>query len=760
MIPLVLTVAGTWAFASAPEWSARETVTLSWESRARSVLSGQVLRGLPTGTELLRSQGGSHWVGTGVPGIWPIGADARRTATLRVHPAVGGLWVRRVDGTPVGSGLAWWTEPPGRESGVVLIRDGRIAWPPASRARDLRLRAGQLEDRITVPPSADAGQVEQVLRWPWSRPGWFAGAGDVRDVKSVAPDAATCSVTVRAPRAVRYGERPLVPWAVLNPGPDPARFRLSVRMAGAELRSNPLADTSFCTIPPFARLTGSLEIPALAAGEHRLAWCLDGVLPSWRSERSMRVEGQRRRFGRRAVLPPGRSSRVEVAFPGDVVPGSLRLEVLATANPWGGFLPALGALARADEVTPELRAATVVQLARLKRRLPWVDLPRGWPGTVPPGWKPGELEAVARGQMQPLVGPLLPVLPRFPSPPRDFAGRALQAEVLAVSGVPMPGWFAASWPPPQGTREQDLLHVLRAAQAWGHPRATQAARHLWTRRKGNASGLLYWDGGVTVTAEALEGLLDVGVEPGALLAGYRWLDQQRLGPAWETPVQTAAVLNALAALQARVPAMAASAAPPGLWLDGVALGPGRPSRGARHWQLVGSRLKPARHVLEVGSAPGWDSGSLTVVWQADVRGDSRPATPLPEGSLRHADAPRYSGRRVTGELMWQVTRKLPAGRLLWTSWTGGGAPRVRLGQRHLVVRQLASGSFEVRLPYVTAGRHRLVWDASAGSGGHVLLPPIQWCPDPIRPRHLARTEEQWLDLPAEESTHALVGTSL
>jgi hypothetical protein len=261
------------------------------------------------------------------------------------------------------------------------------------------------------------------------------------------------------------------------------------------------------------------------------------------------------------------------------------------------------------------------------------------------------------------------------------------------------------------------------------------------------SGTWHWQGGVIPTAEALEALLDVGVDPLALEPGFRWLEQQRVGAGWETPVHTAAVLAALAALQARQPAPPVSAAPPALWLDGAPLGPGQPSKGARRWVLAAGRLKSVSQILEVGAAPAWASGSMTVVWQVETPGKGRPPVFLSEGSIRHGGLV-VGPDLVRGTLEWETSRAQAGSRLIWSRWTGGGGVRLRLGAQQLLVRPLGGGRLEFQLPGLAAGVHRLRWEAEPGPGGHLVLPPVHWCPDPVRPRHAARTAELWLDIPA------------
>jgi len=743
LIPLGLGVGSAWLVAVAPVWQSQVATTLAWDSQSRRIPGGAALRGLPTGRALRRATGAPHWLGPAVPVTWPSGPDARATGHMRIYPAPGGYWVRTDRGVPVSEGLAWWTGVGTPDSGVVCIVEGRLACPPAAWPRDFRLRGAGFEDRLLVRPAPSVAQ--PIAPWAWSAAGWFRPSTPERAASERAA-AATPSVTVRVPAQCRQGERLQVPLALFNPGETTVRVTLEgqVPAAGLRVRSRTLS------VQPYSRLESSLALPALPPGRHVLAWRAEGLLVPWRAEQGLLVVADNRRFGRRAVLPPGKASRVEIVMPADALPGTGKLEVVATAHAWGGFAPALQTLGGAGDMSAEARAATRIHLARLKRRASWVVLPRGWPGARP-GGEGGEawLDALAWLALQPALGPMPPVTPRRTAVPVPFAQRAALAEALATAGAPSPPWFGASWPPPRQARDEDILRMMRAARLWGHERATLAARRLWTRRQIEPTGIWHWSGGVIPTAEALEALLDVGVDPVALAPGFRWLEQQRVGAGWETPVHTAAVLAALAALQGRQPALPVSAAPPALWLDGAPLGPGQPSKGARRWVLAASRLKTVSQVLEVGAAPAWASGSTTVVWQVETPGGGRPAVVLPEGSLRHG-ALVVGPDAVRGTLDWVTRRAQPGSRLVWSRWTGGGDVRVRLGSRQLPVRPIGGGQLEFQLPGLAAGLHRLQWEAVPGPGGHLVLPPVRWCPDPVRPRHAARTAEHWLDIPAKE----------
>ncbi|MEB3203753.1 MAG: hypothetical protein VKP57_03550 [Candidatus Sericytochromatia bacterium] len=741
LIPFGLGVGSAWLVAVAPVWQAPAETTLAWDNQSRRIPSGMVLRGLPTGRAVRRDSGAYHWLGEAVPVSWPSGPEARATGKLRLYPAPGGYWVRTARGLPVTEGLAWWTGVGTSDSGVACITGGRLACPAAAGPRDFRLRGAGHEDRLLVQPAPSRATPADL--WAWSAVGWFRSPASART--AIGTDAAaTPSVTVRVPARCRQGERPQVPLAIFNPGETTLRVTLVGHVPAASL----LIRSKALSVPPFSRLESSLELPELPAGRHVLAWHTEGTEAFWRTEQVLRVVADPRRFGRRAILPPGRASRLEVVMPADALPGTGRLEIVATAHAWGGFAPALQTLGRPGDLSAEARAATCIHLARLKRRASWCVLPGGWPGARP-GGPGGEawLDVQAWAALQPALGPVSPVPQRRTAVPVPFAQRAALAEALATAGVPLPPWFVASWPPPKQARDEDIVRMLRAARLWGHERATLAARRLWTRRQMEPSGTWHWQGGVIPTAEALEALLDVGVDPLALEPGFRWLEQQRVGAGWETPVHTAAVLAALASLQARQPAPPVSAAPPALWLDGAPLGPGQPSKGARRWVLAAGRLKSVSQVLEVGAAPAWASGSMTVVWQVETPGKDRPPVVLSEGSIRHGGIV-VGPDLVRGTLEWETSRAQAGSRLVWSRWTGGGGVRLRLGSRQLPVRPLGGGRLEFQLPGLAAGVHRLRWEAEPGPGGHLVLPPVHWCPDPVRPRHAARTAELWLDIPA------------
>ncbi|MEB3298903.1 MAG: hypothetical protein VKO21_05395 [Candidatus Sericytochromatia bacterium] len=761
LLPALFAAGSTGLVAYAPVWKVDVRQDLSWRGRSRTVPAGRVARGLPAGVEVKTSQGHRRWLGPEVRMSWPPHAEPVATGLIKAYPASKGLetglWVRTAEGTPLRAGWLWWTVPGAERSGFARVHDGWVGWPAGPERRSVRIVADGLSDRLTIAQPAAAPSPP--APWPWSLAGWFvppamreAATGSV----SALPEDELDLVASTLPPC-KEGDAPRAHWNLGNKGPEVLHVTLGLRFGreGRPIEERVLA------VPPYSRLGGSFLLPPLEAGVQPLEWWMLQGDQRRVTRQSVRVARLTRAHGRRWLVSTGQGEKIALHVKSGVLPGSTQLEILATAHAWGGFEPALGSLQRTSPVTQAERKQVLPALARLRRRVPWVGLPDPWPGSVPRAGSSWQEAAVlqAWNQLRPGVGPWIP----WTGWPRKvgiaFSERALAAEVLALGGNPVPSWFVGMWPPPAGAAEEDLVHILRAALVMRHSRADQAGRHLWARRKLDRTGM-YWAERVDVTAEALEALLDLGVQPEALEPGFRWLEAQRQGRGWETPGETAAVLAALAAWHEKRPSPPDPGPPPSIWLDGKPLGSGRPSKGARYWSLGPGRLGQVGHVLEIRSSSAWGRGSTHVVWRYRTSGLSATPLALPEGSLTHDGSARLQGDVVSGRLFWRVGVAKGRGVLRFSLWAGAGPLRVRFGQRALMVEQMPDGQREVVLPEVAAGRYEIRWEADAGPGGKLLMPPVAWWPEPSRPGRFARTEEQRLDLPSKEDRHVDLGDSL